>query len=69
VIRNVSIELGREGGRRGRLVRRPPTNSPLREDLLDVERFVAYLESEVEDLDALADAASGVPELAAVQSG
>jgi hypothetical protein len=45
------------------------TNSPLREDLLDVERFVAYLESEVEDLDALADAASCVPELAAVQSG
>jgi hypothetical protein len=45
------------------------TNSPLREDLLDVEWFVAYLESEVEDLDALADATSGVPELAAVQSG
>jgi hypothetical protein len=50
-------------------MRQPPTTSPLREDLLDVERFVAYLESEVEDLDALADAASGVPELAAVQSG
>jgi hypothetical protein len=31
--------------------------------------FVAYLEPEVEDLDALADAASGVPELAAAQSG
>jgi hypothetical protein len=28
-----------------------------------------YLEPEVEDLDALADATSGVPELAAAQSG
>jgi hypothetical protein len=35
----------------------------------DVESLLAYLEPEVEDLDALADAASGVPELAGAQSG
>jgi hypothetical protein len=34
-----------------------------------VEWFVAYLEPEVEDLDAIAEAASRVPELAAAQSG